>query len=287
MPHVKIPRTAAFVSAELGAALLFSVICLAGIQQHSALDLATGRKLVSLICLLLVWHLHLARSSSRWLISTVAVSVTAWEVSTRLDRLNSSFQFDAAILAYLAVWTFAAHQRKPGLQPVATLALVTCAAVLASPTVAVGCLILALGSFALHRHQALGGRFGFALLLFTPATLCTLAIFLLGLLGAGNLVAYPLSEQLGMHPSVVPFSIASALSGELLVPAVILAARLVSRRAGASDVLFLLMMVAATLSTQLLPALCNLRAVWLMSLGVSGYLLCDALTNRAKAIDRA
>jgi hypothetical protein len=263
-------------------ALLVSVICLAGIQQHSVLDLATGQKLAALICLLLVWHMHLALSSTRWVISTLAVSVTAWEVSTRLDRVSSSLQFAAAFLAYFAVWTFSAHQRKPGLQPVATMALVTCAAVLASPTVAVGCLILALGSFALHRHQALGGRFGFALLLLTPATLCTLAIFLLGLLGAGSLVAYPLSEEISTHASIVPFSIPSALRGELLVPLALVGARLVSRRAGTPDVMFLLMIVAGTLSTQLLPALCNLRAVWLMSLGVSGYLWCDALAHPAR-----
>lgn len=278
MLRLRAARRSAFALPQLATAFLLTAICLIGAGMHSQVDVQNAVKIAILVCLLLLWNLHLGVHSSRWMIRLVAVSITAWEVSNRIDRLSGSIQLIGALLAYLALWTFFVYHRNPGLQPVATMALVTSAAVLVNPTVAIGCSVLALGSFAVHRHEALGGRLGFAFLLFTPATLCTFAVVALGLLGAGKLVAYPLATPAELHPpAALPAGWLAMAAGQALIPIVILCARLVSRQTGSTDLLFLLMLFVAAFCTQWFPALCNLTGVWLMALGGSAFLLTNAL----------
>jgi hypothetical protein len=176
---------------------------------------------------------------------------------------------------------FTAYRRQPGLQPVATMALVICAAALANPTVGIGCATLALASFALNPHQAVGGRFGFALLLFTPATLCVLATVALGFLGMGTLMAYPLAAQPTSFPAAPPSLDTAVLARQFLISIVILGIRIATRRTGASDLALLLMMFAAVGATQLLPTYCDLSGVWLMSLGGAAFLLTNAFDWQA------
>lgn len=283
MLRLRISRPVAALVWMLPVSLLLCAICIAGAGFSSSIDLAMAGRIGALLCALLLWQAHLALDSSRWVFSLAAVSIAAWEISTRLHDLTSSLQLLGLPLAYVALWTYSAYDRNPGLQPVATMALVTCAAVLANPTVAIGCTVLAIGSFALHRHQAFGGRLGFAFLLFTPATLCVFAVLMLGFLGAGNLGAYPLASRTGLQPETgIPFDWWVVASGQALLPVAILCARAVSRRVGSADLLFVLMLAIPALGKLWFPTLCNLTGVWLMALGGSAFLLTSALDREAK-----
>ena len=276
MLRLRTTKTGALIVSEALAGFLLLSLCVVGAQYRSQLDTNVIPRIAVLFCFFWLWRMHLTRNGFPWHWAMTPVLIAAWETSTRIGEIGSLVRVSGCLFAYLTVWMFTAYRRQPGLQPVATMALVICAAALANPTVGIGCAALALASFALNPHQAVGGRFGFALLLFTPATLCVLATVALGFLGMGTLMAYPLAEQQIAFRAAPSRLDAAILARQFAVPIAILSLRVAARRAGASDLALLLMMFAALGATQLLPAYCDLSGVWLMSLGGAAFLLTNA-----------
>jgi hypothetical protein len=92
------------------------------------------------------------------------------------------------LFVYAMVWVYAAHEREPGLQPLATAALVLSIGVLAKPAVVAACVCLSLAVFIDERRQV-GGWWRSTLLLLTPVLLCASLLGILNSLWAGGLVS--------------------------------------------------------------------------------------------------
>jgi hypothetical protein len=90
------------------------------------------------------------------------------------------------LFVYAMIWIYAAHEREPGLQPLATAALVLSIGILAKPAVVAGCACLSLGVF-LGERRHVGGWWRSTLLLLTPVFLCAALLGLLNHLWAGGL----------------------------------------------------------------------------------------------------
>ena len=91
------------------------------------------------------------------------------------------------LFVYAMVWIYAVHEREPGLQPLATAALVLSIGVLAKPPVVAGCACLSLAVFIDERRHV-GGWWRSTLLILTPMLLCASLLGLLNTLWAGGLV---------------------------------------------------------------------------------------------------
>jgi hypothetical protein len=100
------------------------------------------------------------------------------------------------LFVYAMVWIYAAHEREPGLQPLATAALMLSIGILAKPAVVAGCACLSLVVFIDQRRQV-GGWWRSLLLLLTPVLLCGMLLGILNVLWAGGLV----TKLWGANPS--------------------------------------------------------------------------------------
>ncbi|HYL38601.1 MAG TPA: hypothetical protein VEV17_21975 [Bryobacteraceae bacterium] len=282
MLRLRVNKPAVSFLAQMAACLFMLALCVAGARQQ-ALETGAILKIAALFCFFWLWHQQLTRSGSPWPLSLAAVSITAFEASLRIDQIPGALYLTGGVLAYITVWMFTTYRRQPGLQPLATMALVICAALLANPTVAIGCFALALSLFVFNPHPAVGGRLGFAFLLFTPVTLCVSAAVMLGFLVTGNVMAYPLSAPPILHSAARPMLDAALLANELLIPIAILASRIAAGRAGSSDLALVLIVFIAAASTRWFPGYCDVSGVWLLSLGGSAFLLTNAFEGRASA----
>jgi hypothetical protein len=92
------------------------------------------------------------------------------------------------LFVYAMIWVYAAHEREPGLQPLATAALVLSIGVVAKPAVVAGCACLSLAVFIDQRREV-GGWWRSTLLLLTPVLLCAGFLGILNSLWAGGLVS--------------------------------------------------------------------------------------------------
>jgi hypothetical protein len=91
------------------------------------------------------------------------------------------------LFVYAMIWVYAKHEREPGLQPLATAALVLSIGVVAKPAVVAGCACLSLAVFIDERRHV-GGWWRSLLLLLTPILLCAGLLGILNSLWAGGLV---------------------------------------------------------------------------------------------------
>lgn len=91
------------------------------------------------------------------------------------------------LFVYAMVWIYASHEREPGLQPLATSALVLSIGVLAKPAVVAGCACLSMAVFIDERRHV-GGWWRSTLLILTPVFLCAGLLGVLNTLWAGGLV---------------------------------------------------------------------------------------------------
>jgi hypothetical protein len=151
-----------------------------------------------------------------------------------------------AVFVYLVLWVFATYEREPGLQPVATAALIMAAGVLCQPALALACLLLSITFFLLNWRRRLGRSMHFALLLFTPTFLFFTAAVGLAMLTNGRLMASPLAsfsrEQWTVwHMAGWSGLVHFASTGPLLFPAAILAMRVAGRRCGSTDLAYCLL----------------------------------------------
>jgi hypothetical protein len=92
------------------------------------------------------------------------------------------------VFVYAMIWVYAAHEREPGLQPLATAALVLSIGMAAKPAVVAGCACLSLAVFIDQRREV-GGWWRSTLLLLTPVLLCAAFLGILNTLWSGGLVS--------------------------------------------------------------------------------------------------
>jgi len=125
------------------------------------------------------WRLHLLQSlSPGW--STLLTSLVACQLCLLLARRPGGFLMGwlgasgCAIFVYAMLWTFSQREQEPGLQPMATAALVLSIGVIAKPAVVLCCILLSLLVFLDERNRV-GNAWHGALLLLTPVVLCLLS----------------------------------------------------------------------------------------------------------------
>ncbi len=201
--------------------------------------------ILAFIGALWLWDLHLVRGGFPRLLSFLLVVSFACLLSVHSRLVEDLAGLGAALFVYLMLWVFSTYEREPGLQPLATAALLISTGGFAKPVLAVACVLLCVGFFVFNRKLPESGVFGFALLLFTPAALCTATVLLVTLLTGGSLAAGPLG-----HPVGLAVAAGSSLAGGhaqdytqlrfFIFPAAVLLTRLLSRRFGSVDLAFTL-----------------------------------------------
>jgi len=161
------------------------------------------------------------------------------------------------LFVYAMVWIYAMHEREPGLQPLATAALVLSIGVLAKPAVVAACACLSLAVF-LDERRHVGGWWRSTLLILTPVLLCAGLLEVLDSLWAGGLVRLIWgTTQPSSSESTNLWSIAGlAREGHLLLfPLGILASQLLEGRTRKTAIayLFLIAFVAAIGTASWMP----------------------------------
>ncbi len=205
---------------------------------HS-LDSAAHIRFAAALCAsLTLWHLHLERSSVGRAVSWAAMALLAWQVHSAPHSLYDSAALGGGLFVYLTVWVLAAYDRQPGLQSLAGAALLLSAGVLAKPAIAISCAVLSLALFLAHVRSN-SNRFGFGLLLFTPALLCSMGALAFGLVSAGTLRASP-----PFFPHLSPGAPGNTHIWRYLffVPLAVIAFRLIRRRFRGPDLAYLAML---------------------------------------------
>ena len=169
--------------------------------SHPAL---AATAVVGVVLLGALWHVHLMWVASDWpwlaaLPQIVAGQLAFMVVRTRPESTQEWIgALGSGIFVYLMLWTFAAYEQEESLQPLATGALLLSGGILTKPAVAVSCVLLSLGFFFLRRRRHAAGALGFALLLFTPAVLCTISLAILSTV-AGRAFGGRLADLLALR----------------------------------------------------------------------------------------
>jgi hypothetical protein len=228
-------RVAAARALAIGAILGLAA---AGPSLNSAADF---RFAAALSVLLALWCLHLEWSGLSRAVSAAALVLFAWQLHSAPHSLHDSAALGGGMFVYLVVWVFASYDRQPGLQAMATAALLLSAGVQAKPAVAISCAVLSLALFLAHvRSEA--HPLGLGLLLFTPALLCGLAVLGFGFLNANTLAASPVSP----HAAVVAPDHTHIWRYLFFFPLAVLAFRLSRRRFGGPDLAYLAMLATGS-----------------------------------------
>ncbi len=262
-------------------------VCALGVARSSGLKPGMLAPSAILALLLWLWHMHLRRSGCPWAVSVAPVFLAAWELSLRIGRAGTGSLLAGGVFVYLVIWIFCAYEREPGLQPLATLALLISAGILATPTIAIACAVLGISFFVRNHRTADSGPLGFGLLLFTPLALCVAAVAMLAFLraeslGAGSLAAtVRLVAHTGIRQVVsATVSTLTAMIRELLFPLAVLALRIGNRRAGAADLAFALVVLIAMLlgSAQWIGS--DAQSIQVIGVGGAAALLTNAFSRQ-------
>jgi hypothetical protein len=218
------------------------VACAISLRRESAADLAVLSAAAHVTALAL-WACHLRWSG----LGPALVIATLLGLGMHFNagpaaRLNGGALGEAVFL-YVLLSLFAAYERQPGLQAIAAAALLMSAGILTKPPVAISCVLVGLTFFWQHRRQTHTGAFCFALLIFTPMTLCIFSAGILSFLTGSPLAAYgPVQTSAPVAPQT-----GSAGLNWLFFPLAVVLWRLVSGRVAASDIAFGLLMAAGTI----------------------------------------
>jgi hypothetical protein len=155
----------------------------------SSLDSVAHLRFAAALCALFaLWVLHLRRSGVNRAVAAVGLVLFAWQLHFAPAYLYDSGLLGAAIFVYLVVWVLVSYDRQPGLQAMASAALLLSAGVQARPGIAISCAVLSAALFLLHVRSN-SHPLGFGLLLFTPALLCAAGVAGFALLNTNTLVA--------------------------------------------------------------------------------------------------
>jgi hypothetical protein len=152
------------------------------------------------------------------------------------------------LFVYAMIWVYAAHEREPGLQPLATAALVLSIGVMAKPAVVAGCVSLSLVLF-IDQRRHVGGWWRSLLLLLTPVFLCAGLLAILNSLWAGGLTNLMWDARVpgGMGATLWSFTGFAGEAHLLCVPLALLVSELLEGKARRTVLayLFLIMFVGA------------------------------------------
>lgn len=226
----------------LGTVFLLGMILLGFISGRATGTLALSLSAMSVIAACALWCIHLKSedSSGLWayLIPVLLACQLLLLLSRQMDPGSRWFEaLGCGLFVYAMIWVSAIYERTPGLQSVATLALLLSVGVLAKPPLAVACALLSV-LFFFRSTRRFGGFFGSALLLFTPMVLCAAAIVGINFLTAGALhaaipqvIAVPSLK--GTQDPFWPFFIREAPI--LCFPLAVMLARVFERKSGISD----------------------------------------------------
>jgi len=200
-------------------------------------SVAHFRFTAALSLLLALWCLHLEWSGVSRAASATALALLAWQLHSAPRSLHDSAALGGGLFVYLVVWVFASYDRQPGLQAMATAALLLSAGIQAKPAIAISCAVLSLALFLAHVRST-ANPLGLGLLLFTPALLCGLAVLGFGFLNANTLAAAPVFP----HPAVAAPDGAHIWRYLFFFPLAVIAFRLIRRRFGGPDLAYLAML---------------------------------------------
>jgi hypothetical protein len=229
---------------------------------------------------LAMWAVHLRRAGlgAAWAFPAAAglATLLTQSPSGRLDAPA----LGEAIFLYALLSLFSAYERQPGLQAIATAALLMSAGILTKPPVAICCVLVGLTFFLLQRRRTQSGVLGFALLMFTPMTLCVASAGVLAFLTGGPL--------LGAAAAASPApALERGAAGPvwLVFPAAVLGWRYVTRRTAASDIAFgLLLTGGAALSCfPRMPQPLRPIDLFYLSAGGAAALFVQTMTKRGQA----
>lgn len=196
-----------------------------------------------------LWWSHLEMAGLRRVWGIVAASILLLLLAGPWLRETASLRawlgmLGCGLFVYAMIWIYAAHEREPGLQPLATAALVLSIGVLAKPAVVAGCVCLSLAVFIGERQQV-GGWWRSLLLLLTPILLCAGLLVVLNTLWLGGLerlIWDPVaSESMGARLWSL-----TGLAGEahlLCFPLAILASQLLEGRTQKTALAYLFLIV--------------------------------------------
>jgi hypothetical protein len=186
--------------------------------------------------LLSLWHVHMERRGVNRVVSLAALAILAWQLHSEPASFHDLEALGGGLFVYLVVWVLTTYDRQPGLQAVATAALLLSAGVLAKPPIALSCVTLSLAFFLAHLRST-AHPVGFGPLLFTPAILCALGATTFAFLNGGTLLASSIDTR----------SLAGTVGSDrawrslLLFPLTVIAFRTIRRRFRSPDLAFLAM----------------------------------------------
>ena len=151
------------------------------------------------------------------------------------------------VFVYVMLWVLSMHERERGLQPIATAALALSMGVVARPPVIFACILLSLVIF-LDQRRSEAGLMSTLMLLFTPAFLCAVLLGFLDHIWPGGLVSklwdMDYSGDVVTTVTVLRYeAIILRGSATLALVVAVLAARVLEKQVGKTDLGFVLLFV--------------------------------------------
>jgi hypothetical protein len=209
-----------------------------------------------------LWWAHLNAAGMRRLWGMGAASTLLLLLAGRWLRQSGDLRawisaLGCGLFVYAMVWIYAMHEREPGLQPLATAALVLSIGVLAKAAVVAACACLSMAVF-LDERRHVGGWWRSTLLILTPVLLCAGLLGILDSLWAGGLVRtlWGTSQSVSSDNTML-WSVAGLAreAGVLFFPLGVLAGQLLEGRTRKTAIayLFLVAFVAAIGTASWMP----------------------------------
>jgi hypothetical protein len=238
-----------------GTILLLMLVSFGFVSKYATGALAASAAVLSVSAACALWCLHLGSGVLRWYWTCSLSVLVACQVLPEIlqqSAIPGLAWFDAlgcGLFVYAMVWVSAMHEREPGLQAVATLALLLSLGVLSKPALAIACALLSTVLFFGNRRR-FGGILGSAMLVFTPTVLCSVAIVAVNFLTAGTING-AISHRMGI-PALKSMSkqglpLLTQVAPALWFSLAVLSSRSVERKSGIPDLsYFLVIAFAAT-----------------------------------------
>jgi hypothetical protein len=241
---------------HFGILLLLTLASLLLVSKHDWTDFST--RAIAVLCMAvacLLWCFHLSagmlcRNHAYPLAALLACQLILPSIySSAIPASAWLGALGCGIFVYAMLWVAAVHECEPGLQPLATIALLLSIGVLAKPAVAIACAILSALSFFRSRRK-FGGFLNSTLLLITPAMLCAFAFLALkALTTTAFRGTFPqaMTGHLSQNSGPLDLSMLIQESQSLWFSLAVLLSRFFERKTGISDVSYFILI--AFLST--------------------------------------
>jgi hypothetical protein len=238
-----------------GTILLLMLVSFGFVSRYTTGAMATSAAALSVSAAYALWYLHLGSGVLRWYWTCPLSVLMACQVLPAIlqqPAIPGLVWFEAlgcGLFVYAMIWVAAMHEREPGLQPVATLALLLSLGVLSKPALAIACALLSVVLFFGSRRR-FGGILGSTLLLFTPTVLCSVAIVAVNILTSGAIdgaISHPMEIPALQSMSKMGVPLLLQAAPALWFALAVLSSRSVERKSGIPDLsYFLVIAFAAT-----------------------------------------